>query len=106
MNKLPHQVMVFLLFALVEFISGMSNLNMKKIAGPYCKKDPENCDIYKNSYIGAFAVGKLSLIVFWSCFIYFIASSGFKKIAWTMTAILVFLNAIIHHVNPLALLKL
>ena len=106
MNKLPHQVLVFLFFAVVEFILAMSNLNMKKVAGRYCKKDPKNCDIYKNSYRGGFAVGKLALIVFWSCFIYFIASSGFKKIAWIITAILVFLNSLIHQINPFELLKL
>ncbi len=104
--KLPPQVLIFLFFAAVEFILGMNNINMKKVAGRYCKKDPKNCDIYKNSYRVGFAGGKLLLITFCSCFIYFIASSGFKKIAWIITVILVFLNAIIHHINPFALLKL
>jgi hypothetical protein len=106
MNKLPHQVLIFLFFSIVEFILGMSNLNMKKVAGRYCKKDPKNCNIYKKSYRFGFAVGKLLLIIFWSCFIYFVANSGFKKIAWIITGILIFLNTIIHRVNPFALLKL
>ena len=106
MNKFPNQVIVFLFFAAVEFILGMNNINIKKVSKIYCKKDPKNCNIYKNSYRIGFAVGKLLLIIFWSCFIYFVASSGFKKIAWIITGILIFLNTIIHRVNPFALLKL
>ena len=106
MNKLPHQVLVFLFFAIVEFILAMRNIDIKKVAGLYCKKDPKNCNIYENSYRVGFAVGSLLLIIFWSCFIYFMASSGFKKSAWIITAILIFLNSIIHQINPFILLKL
>lgn len=106
MNKLPNQVILFLFFAAVEFILGMKNINIKKVSKIYCKKDPKNCDVYKTSYRFGFALGKLLLIIFWSCFIYFIANLGFKKIAWVVTVILVFLNSIIHHINPFALMKL